>query len=240
MAKQLLAALCIMMLTAVPAPSAFATTAIAGQIAPAVAHESGEVQTASLLFVFEGRDAKIRPRDNSSFELAIPIRRSNHLVTWFTDRPTRDAGHITMEAFIGLWNVNDDDSFKNDPPNVALELDDKTLIATMTEPRIRSTKTGDKTLVTRLTLLRPKALAAVQAENGGLAAHAKRAGRNSHSGTINIQRISCFVDDDPISTIVGAEVGSLPLPPTNAGCKTLMQYYGLCFGASSNNVCPCP
>ena len=240
MEKRLLSALCVVSMTIIPAPFASAATDIAEPLALAAAHESGVAPTASLLFVFEGRDAKIRSKDDSSFELVIPIRRSNHLVTWFTDRPTRDAGHITMEAFIGLWNLNDDDSFKNDPPNVALELDDKTLIATMTEPRIRSTKTGGKTLVTRLTLLRPKALAALQVENGGLAAHAKRAGRNSHSGTINIQRVSCFVDDDPISTIVGAEVGSLPLPPTNAGCKTLMQYYGLCFGASSNNVCPCP
>jgi hypothetical protein len=51
-----------------------------------------EVSDASYLLVFEGHDAKLSPKGGSSFELRMPIRRSNHLVTWFTDGPVRDAG----------------------------------------------------------------------------------------------------------------------------------------------------
>jgi hypothetical protein len=36
------------------------------------------------------------------FTLTMPVRKSNHLVTWFTDRPVRDAGHLPLESFVNL------------------------------------------------------------------------------------------------------------------------------------------
>ncbi len=46
------------------------------------------------------------------------------LVVYFSDRPVRVAGHITLEKFAGMWNkgVN---SFKADPPNAELAIYDK-------------------------------------------------------------------------------------------------------------------
>jgi hypothetical protein len=46
------------------------------------------------------------------------------LVVYFSDRPVRVAGHITLEKFAGMWDkgVN---SFKADPPNAELAIYDK-------------------------------------------------------------------------------------------------------------------
>ncbi|MEX3008321.1 hypothetical protein [Hoeflea sp. TYP-13] len=41
---------------------------------------------------------------------------------FFTDRPVRDAGHMTHEAFSKLWNDEEKDGFKADPPNAAIAI----------------------------------------------------------------------------------------------------------------------
>ena len=167
---------------------------VLGLNTPAVAEQSDADTPASYLFVFEGRDAKLSPKGGSSFELRMPIRRSNHLVTWFTDRPDRDAGHMSMSKFVGLWDLAGEDSFQSDPPNVAIELGQKTLIATMTNPRIESSKNGGEALVTKMTLVKGKELDKLQDSKRGLAAHAKRAGGNAHKGALDVKNIAVFVD----------------------------------------------
>jgi hypothetical protein len=157
---------------------------------PATAQQSGGDTPASYLFVFEGRDAKLSPKGGFSFELRMSIRRSNHLVTWFTDRPVRDAGHMSMRQFVGLWGVAGEDSFESDPPNVAIELGQKTLIATMTDPRIESQADGGKALVTKMTLVKGKALDKLQDSKRGIAAHTKRAGGNAHGGALDVKNIA--------------------------------------------------
>ena len=42
-------------------------------------------------------------------------------VIYFSDRPERIAGHITLERFIGLWDKGSD-SFKVDPPNAEISI----------------------------------------------------------------------------------------------------------------------
>jgi len=42
-------------------------------------------------------------------------------VIYFSDRPARVAGHMTLEKFIGMWNKGKD-SFKADPPNATLSV----------------------------------------------------------------------------------------------------------------------
>jgi hypothetical protein len=42
-------------------------------------------------------------------------------VTYFSDRPYRIAGHITLEKFVELWGEGSD-SFKTDPPNATLSI----------------------------------------------------------------------------------------------------------------------
>jgi len=42
-------------------------------------------------------------------------------VLYFSDRPARKAGHLSLEKFVESWN-NGSDSFKADPPNATLSL----------------------------------------------------------------------------------------------------------------------
>jgi hypothetical protein len=102
---------------------------------------------------------------------------------------------MSMSQFVGLWGVAGEDSFQSDPPNVAIEVGQKTLIATMTDPRIESAKNGGEALVTTMTLVKGKALDKLQDSKRGIAAHAKRAGGNAHSGALGVKNIAIFFDD---------------------------------------------
>jgi len=42
-------------------------------------------------------------------------------VIYFSDRPARKAGHISLEKFVESWNKGSD-SFKKDPPNATLSV----------------------------------------------------------------------------------------------------------------------
>jgi hypothetical protein len=61
---------------------------------------------------------------SGTFEGDILTLKGIPLVVYFSDRPVRVAGHITLEKFAGMWNkgVN---SFKADPPNAELAIYDK-------------------------------------------------------------------------------------------------------------------
>ena len=39
---------------------------------------------------------------------------------WFTDRPERDSDSTSFEDFSGLWCVKGKNSFRSDPPNIAI------------------------------------------------------------------------------------------------------------------------
>jgi len=43
-------------------------------------------------------------------------------VVWFTDRPERKAGHLTLEEFRRGWSKGSD-SYKDDPPNAVLAIE---------------------------------------------------------------------------------------------------------------------
>lgn len=42
------------------------------------------------------------------------------VVSYLTDRPSRTAGILSLEKFLTIWNAPGKDSFRIDPPNVAL------------------------------------------------------------------------------------------------------------------------
>jgi len=42
-------------------------------------------------------------------------------VIYFSDRPARKAGHLSLEKFVEMWDKGDD-SFKTDPPNTTLSV----------------------------------------------------------------------------------------------------------------------
>lgn len=151
----------------------------------------------SLLFALEGRNAELKPRGGRRFTLTIPIRGPHHLVTWFTDRPARDAGHLTVTQLLDIWSAGND-SFASDPPNVAIVLGEKIFVAEMTNPRITESKTGVRALVSTMTLLSGTALEALRGAGSGIAQHARRVTDNSHSGRLTAQTISLFIDNGSI------------------------------------------
>lgn len=144
------------------------------------------------LYVFDGANATLTPITGKagSFDFVVPIRRGNHLVTWFTDRPVRDAGQITMRSFAGQWTA----TFKTDPPNVAVTYGKRTMIAIMTNARIVGTGTNGQALRSTLTLIEKTRLAELAKGKALLSAHAKRAGTNDHRGAKTIPSVSVFVD----------------------------------------------
>lgn len=168
-----------------------------GGLGSASAAEGDNEPHASYLFVFEGRDAQIQPigKGDRKFRLKVPIRGANQSVTWFTDRPVRDAGHISMKEFVNIWQIEGDDSFKADPPNVAISSGDTTLIAIMTDPKIVADADGDRSLVSTMTLIKDQDLAQLKEANLGISGHLNRTTKNKHGGRSTLKNVSVFVDN---------------------------------------------
>ena len=187
---------------AVTAPVALAQAAPdAGQTAPA------KQSKVSLLFVTEGPSAQMAPVEGKAgtYTFTMPIRTAKQPVIWFTDRPARDAGTLSMRNFVGLWSVKGTDSFATDPPNVAIVYTSgdkqKTLIATMTSPVIipPTATPGTAKLQATMTAVPETQLAAHAKGKGKLAKHAKNAQRNPiqfPTSSVIVRTPSVFVDAD--------------------------------------------
>jgi hypothetical protein len=100
---------------------------------------------------------------------------------------------MSMSQFLGLWRTGGPNSFEADPPNVAIELGPKTLIATMINPRIETAKNGGETLVTKMSMVKANALDDLK-NSKKIGSHAKRAGGNAHAGALNSRTVEVFVD----------------------------------------------
>ena len=77
-----------------------------------------------LLFVMAAKDSKVKSNNGKVGELIL--YQVDKSVTYFTDRPMRKAGKMSMEAFLKLW----DKGFEKDHPNSAFvyfEEDGKTV-----------------------------------------------------------------------------------------------------------------
>ena len=98
----------------------------------------------SYLFVLSG--------ESGSFEGDTLTLNDVPLVVYFSDRPYRVAGHMSLEKFVELWGKGSD-SFKADPPNATLsifgEQGNKDVVVELMEPRIK-----EATLVFRVRLLK--------------------------------------------------------------------------------------
>ena len=160
---------------------------------------------ASLLFVFEGQRAQMAPVEGQAgtYTFTMPIRTAKQPVIWFTDRPARDAGTLSMRNFVGLWSAKGTNTFATDPPNVAIVYTSggkqTTFIATMTSPVIIPPTAISLTLLQATMTAVPEALLATHAKGKGkLAKHAKNAKRNptrSPASSVIVQTPSVFVDD---------------------------------------------
>jgi len=151
----------------------------------------------SYLFVYEGRNAELTPIGDSEteFTLTVPIASESAKVTWFTDRPYRDAGHLTYKEFALAFTTDEEDSFKEDPPNVAIQFEDTTLIATMTVPKIIPWQNGGKAFAANFVLVLQKDQKDFDDEVSFLAQHVTRKSQNTHGGARRIKQVSVFVDN---------------------------------------------
>jgi hypothetical protein len=137
--------------------------------APAVGSAAATKPKPSYLFVLDGGKGTMVPVAGSArtYTLTMALWSANQDVTWFTDRPTRDAGSMDIPLFVSLWSIKGKDEFAADPPNVALEYTDRgiprTLIATMTRTRVLppSGKRRTPALQARLTIVPESVLKAL-------------------------------------------------------------------------------
>lgn len=232
---------------AVAAPVALAHAApVTGQTAHATQSKG------SLLFVFEGQTAQMAPVEGQAgtYTFTMPIRTAKQPVIWFTDRPARDAGTLSMRNFVGLWSAPGTNTFATDPPNVAIVYTSggkqKTFIATMTSPVIipPTATPGTAKLQATMTAVPEAQLAAYAKGKGKLAKHAKKAQRNpsrSPASTVGVFAPAVFVDDlttpadfAPSYPQCDSQYNSLPTAFRNT--ITHKEYIALCMtGAFFNS-----
>ena len=73
-------------------------------------------QKASFLFVLRAHHGVIT---KTSGGYTLTLKGMDNKVLYFSDRPVRKAGYITMTQFMGGW-AKGKDSFKDNPPNAAI------------------------------------------------------------------------------------------------------------------------
>jgi hypothetical protein len=146
-------------------------------------------------FVVDSSKAEIVEDSTSSqkFTLRMHIR-EGHRATWFTDRPYRDAGQMTMSQLVSMWQANEKNSFKADPPNVSISFDDKIVIATMRKPFLYRDNTGENILQSTMTLVDENKISKIKNNGSFLSKHAYRVDINAHGGSQTITNVALFID----------------------------------------------
>lgn len=97
-------------------PTALIIGIFAGQMGPAFI-SSLKKENASLLFVHTGTSGTIQSSTNGTY--TISIIGVPDAVVWFSDRPEREAGTMSIDGFLNAWNHF---GFTDVPPNATLEL----------------------------------------------------------------------------------------------------------------------
>ena len=127
--------------------------ALATAASPPVAAQDPDFDNGvSVLFTMAGDNVEMRwlPDRLGQRSYVVTIAEPTNRVTWFTDRPTRDAGTVSLASFLRAWGPV---GFHADPPNAAIELTNGvtqlSVPATIANPRLRT----DGALVFRATLL---------------------------------------------------------------------------------------
>jgi len=80
--------------------------------------ETASDQKVQLMFVQTSEDFKANPKDKT-----LRLVNVNPQTLYFSDRPKRVAGNLTMPAYFDEWTDKAGaDNFKNDPPNATLSV----------------------------------------------------------------------------------------------------------------------
>jgi len=174
-----------------------AVLVLAGVAAALLFAQANASAQPSFLFVYGGHNAEIIRTDgnDTQFELVVPIESEESLVTWFTDRPDRDAGTLTYKEFVGIFTEGGSDSFKNDPPNVAISYNGNTVIAVMTEPEITTSNDNSVAFRATFTLIDNPQDENSDASKGFIAGHVERSGNNQLTDIEKLDHVTVFVDD---------------------------------------------
>lgn len=174
----------------------------------------------SVLFVYEGQNATLIPSvtSDSEFELTVPIKSENAMLTWFTDRPYRDAGHLSYKDFVALFYTDGADSFEKVPPNVAIEYNGTNLIAEMIKPRIVLLEDNQNAITATFILIKNHKNGVKNQENSMIASHIGRSTKNVHGFTkpVTLSFVSIFVDDADYPGADYAYVFGRPTPTMDA------------------------
>lgn len=80
--------------------------------------ETASAQKVQLMFVQTSEDLKVNSEDKT-----LRLVNVNPQTLYFSDRPKRVAGNLTMPAYFDEWTAKaGSDNFKNDPPNATLSV----------------------------------------------------------------------------------------------------------------------
>jgi hypothetical protein len=75
-------------------------------------------QKVQLMFVQTAEDLKVNPTEKT-----LRLVNVGQQTLYFSDRPQRVAGHLTMPAYLDEWTAGEGpDNFANDPPNATLSV----------------------------------------------------------------------------------------------------------------------
>jgi hypothetical protein len=106
-------------------------TLIAGVVASYAGVEDNEV---TFLFVQSALDVEINKNQ-------ITLKKVSPSTIYFSDRPSRIAGHMTTEKFMHIWESGGAESFEASNPNAALSIfngdDSDTLIVVLSNPVLK-------------------------------------------------------------------------------------------------------
>lgn len=70
-----------------------------------------------VLLVLLSKQASIHANKQSGV-YKLTLKGVNHNVIYFSDRPVRESGHLTMNKFVSQWTNGE---FRKDPPNAVME-----------------------------------------------------------------------------------------------------------------------
>lgn len=80
--------------------------------------ETAADQKVQLMFVQTADDLKVNPKEQT-----LRLVNVNQQTLYFSDRPKRVAGNLTMPAYLDEWTaMAGSDNFTNDPPNATLSV----------------------------------------------------------------------------------------------------------------------
>ena len=179
------------------------TSTTAATETTAAADADAEKPGPAYLFSFYGTNATVTPVAGSkmAYDVSVPVDAASTEVTWFTDRPNRDAGTMSFEALASLWTKEGKDSFTADPPNVSIVFGSgkgqpRTTIAEMSNTKIVDNPSGTGQLLqATMTVATGQEAAAIAKTDGLVAVHAERHTTPKTITNADTKLFTVFIDD---------------------------------------------